>query len=57
MLLKRKRNNPRDFITNVSNPYSDQWRESDVTFCEPSTEDMCGHGSSVPNGIKPKIMA
>jgi hypothetical protein len=56
MLLKRKLNNRRDFITNVSNPYSDQWRESDVTFYEPPAEDMCGHGSSVPNGVKPKIM-
>jgi hypothetical protein len=37
--------------------YTYDWQQgSDVTLCKPPTEDKCGHRSSMPNHIKPKII-
>lgn len=33
------------------------WRDSDITFCQSPAQDKCGHISSIPHRIKPKIIA
>jgi hypothetical protein len=56
MLLKGELHQPRDYITNVINPYKWlmvwQWRH----FLVASTKEKCGHGSSVSNRFQQKII-